>query len=355
MVTLRDVARCANVSLTAASYALNNTGTISEATRQRVLEAARKLNYYPNAFARHLRKRKTFTIGVFITSFGGQFYEDILEGIHATLLDTDYELIVCPQARVLHRMLTQHQVDGAIVFDHKVSSDVLLALASPDFPIVVMDRWLEHEHILSLLLDNALGAREVFAHLCGQGFRRMAFLAGAADSLDNAERKRAFLAEAEKRHWRVPVYIGDFTRRSGYEFGRQMLATGDLPEAVFCANDQMAIGLMEALKAGGLDVPGDIAVVGFDDILIAQYVQPSLTTVGASRLEWGAQAATQLIRFLRDGAPFEQRRIPTHLIVRASSQRVPANGHRTTCAEQLKPARPRTPRASRMSRLRYCG
>lgn len=320
MTTIRDVAKRARVSVTAASYALNNTGTISEETRQRVLKAASELNYYPNAFARHLKKRKTLTIGVFITSFGGQFYEEILEGIHQTVLDTEYELIVCPQARSLRKMLTQRQVDGAIIFDYKVKSDILLKLVSPNFPIVVMDRFLEHECILPLLLDNALGTREAFAHLYQQGFHRIAFIAGAVDSLDNTERKEAFLLEAERHGLSVPVYQGNFTRLSGYDIGRIMIRGGDLPEAVFCANDQMAIGFIEAIKEAGLHAPQDVAVVGFDDILIARYMQPSLSTVGASRQEWGAAAAAQLIRFLEEGKPFEHVRIPTHLIVRESSR-----------------------------------
>ena len=320
MTTIRDVAKRAKVSVTAVSYALNNTGTISEETRQRVLKAASELNYYPNAFARHLKKRKTLTIGVFITSFGGQFYEEILEGIHQTVLDTEYELIVCPQARSLRKMLTQRQVDGAIIFDYKVKSDILLKLVSPNFPIVVMDRFLEHECILPLLLDNALGTREAFGHLYQQGFHRIAFIAGAVDSLDNTERKEAFLLEAERHGLSVPVDQGNFTRLSGYDIGRIMIRGGDLPEAVFCANDQMAIGFIEAMKEAGLHAPQDVAVVGFDDILIARYMQPSLSTVGASRQEWGAAAATQLIRFLEEGKPFEHVRIPTHLIVRESSR-----------------------------------
>ncbi len=321
MTTIRDVAKRARVSVTAVSYALNNTGTISEETRQRVLKAASELNYYPNAFARHLKKRKTLTLGVFITSFGGQFYEEILEGIHQTVLNTEYELIVCPQARSLRKMLTQRQVDGAIIFDYKVKSDILLKLVSPSFPIVVMDRFLEHECILPLLLDNAQGVREAFDHLYAQGFRRMAFIAGAVDSLDNTERKQTFLEQAAAQGLSVPVYQGNFTRLSGYDIGRIMIRGGDLPEAVFCANDQMAIGFIEAMKEAGLRAPQDVAVVGFDDILIARYMQPSLSTVGASRQEWGAAAATQLIQFLEEGKPFEHVRIPTHLIVRESSRR----------------------------------
>ena len=123
MITIKDVAKHARVSVTSASYALNGTGTISAATRKRVLDAAAELNYHPNAFARHLKNRKTRTLGVFITRFGGSFYEDILEGIHDTVLKTDYELLVCPESRDIRKMLTHRQVDGAIIFDTKIKSE----------------------------------------------------------------------------------------------------------------------------------------------------------------------------------------------------------------------------------------
>ncbi len=321
MTTIKDVARLARVSITSASYALNNTGTISEETRKRVLEAAEKLNYHPNAFARNLKKRKTSTIGVFITRFGGSFYEEILEGIHDAVLKTDYELIVCPESRTMSKLLTQRQVDGAIVFDSKTRSDILLKLASQKFPIVVLDRYLESDYLLPLLLDNRQGTTQAFYHLYAQGARRMGFVSGAADSLDNQERMRAFLGEAEKNNVTVQRYIGNFTERSGYDAANLIIKSHDLPEAVFCANDQMAIGFIRALKEHQLGVPDDVAIVGFDDIQIARYMQPTLSTIGASRFSWGAAAATQLIDFLESKRLFQLYRIPTRLIPRESSTR----------------------------------
>lgn len=321
MTTIRDVARRAGVSITSASYALNDTGTIGAATRQRVLAAAEELNYHPNAFARHLKKKKTHTIGVFITRFGGSFYEEILEGIHDAALKTDYELLVCPESRSVRKILTQRQVDGAIVFDVKVKSDILVKLASKRFPIVVLDRYLEVDYLLPLLLDNQQGVKEAFAHLYQQGARRIAFVSGAFDSFDNTERQRAFLLEADKHDVAVQCYTGNFTEASGYEAAQHIIASGDVPEAVFCANDQMAIGFIKAMKEHHLRAPHDIAVVGFDDIQLARYMQPSLSTIGASRFSWGAAAATQLIDFLETERPFQPQRIPTQLIPRESSTR----------------------------------
>lgn len=319
MTTIKDVAKRAKVSVTSASYALNNTGTIGEATRQRVLAAAEELNYHPNAFARILKNRKTRTLGVFITRFGGSFYEEILEGIHDAILKTDYELIVCPESRAKRKILTHRQVDGAIVFDSKVKSDILIKLASKRFPIVVLDRSLEVDYLLPLLVNNQQGTKEAFEHLYAQGARRMAFVSGAADSFDNTERKKAFLRAAEKHDLSVPCYDGNFTEVSGYEVAQTLIATKALPEAVFCANDQMAIGFIKAMKEHGLKAPDDVAIVGFDDIQIAQYMQPSLSTIGASRFLWGSLAATQLIEFLENETPFRPDRIPTRLIQRESS------------------------------------
>lgn len=321
MTTLRDVARAAGVSVAAASYALNGNGTIADETRQRVLAVAEELNYHPNAFARHLKKIKTRTIGVFITRFGGSFYEEILEGIHDAVLSTDYELIVCPESRPAHRILMYRQVDGAIVFDTKISSEVIGRLAAPSFPIVVLDRASRQDFVFPLLLDNRQGVREAFHHLHRQGLRRLAFVAGAPDSLDNAERKQAFLDEARQHGLAVQLCQGNFTEASGYAAAQELLATADRAEGVFCANDQMAIGLLRAMHERGLRAPEDIAVIGFDDIQVAALMRPSLSTVGASRVAWGATAARQLIGFLEDRTPIQSQRIPTHLIARQSSCR----------------------------------
>jgi LacI family transcriptional regulator len=319
MTTIRDVAERANVSVTTASYVLNDTGNIGEATRKRVLEAAAELNYHPNAFARNLKKRKTHTIGVFISRFSGSFYEEILEGIHNVILETDYELLVCPESRSTRRILLHRQVDGAIVFDSKISDEAVLKLASSHFPIVVLDRSLQNEFILPVLLDNAQGVREAFTHLYEQGFRRLSFVTGAIDSFDSVERMDTFISEAETLNLRVPIYQGTFTEISGYEAAQTILQSDDLPDAVFCANDQMAMGFLRAMREHGLHAPADIAVVGFDDIPLSRYIQPSVSTIGTSRLEWGATAARQLIDFLEEKTPFEPKRIPTRFLPRESS------------------------------------
>lgn len=328
MTTIKDVAKHAGVSVTTASYVLNGVGNISEDTRKRVLQAARELNYHPNAFARHLKKQKTHTIGVFITRFGGSFYEEILEGIHDAVLKTDYELMVCPESRTNRRILTHRQVDGAIVFDSKIKSEVILKLASKKFPIVVLDRLLKSDYLLPLLLDNQQGTKEAFYHLYNQGARRIFYVSGALDSVDNTERKKAFLHEAEKNNLGVKCFDGNFTEISGYNAAKRIIETEDLPEAVFCANDQMAIGFIKAMREHHLKAPDDIAVVGFDDIQIARYMQPALSTIGASRFLWGSAAATQLINFLEDENTFQPRRIPTRFIQRESSTkqfiRIPA-------------------------------
>lgn len=319
MVTIKDVAKRARVSVTSVSYALNDTGSLSDETRKRVLDAAKELNYHPNAFARNLKTQKTHTIGVFITRFGGSFYEEILEGIHDAVLKTEYELIVCPESRTIRRILTQRQVDGAIVFDSKINSDIIVKLASKQFPIVVLDRYLESDFLLPLLVDNQQGAREAFYHLYNQGARRIFFISGAADSFDNKERMNAFLLEADKNDLTIQCYNGNFTEASGYEIAKQIIAAHDLPEAVFCANDQMAIGFIKAMKESNLSAPEDIAIVGFDDIQISKYMSPSLSTIGTSRFLWGSLAATQLINFLEHNQPFRSFRISTKLIERESS------------------------------------
>jgi len=319
MTTIKDVARHAGVSITSASYALNGTGTIGTATRKRVLEAAEELNYHPNAFARNLKNKKTHTIGVFITRFGGSFYEEILEGIHDAVLKTDYELLICPESRKIRKILTHRQVDGAIVFDSKITSDSLTRLAAKNFPIVTLDRHLDVDYLFSLLVDNQYGAMDAFYHLYNQGARRIIFVSGALDSLDNTERMEAFIGEGKKNNLPIQCYYGTFTEDSGYDIAKALLESGELPDAAFCANDQMAIGFIRAMKEKNLKAPDDIAIVGFDDIQVAKYMQPTLSTVGVSRFLWGSLAASHLIDFLENENSFHSYRIPTRLIQRESS------------------------------------
>jgi len=319
-VTIKDVADHAGVSVTSASYAINGKGTISEATRKRVLKAAEELNYHPNAFARNLKRQKSGTIGVFISRFGGLFYEDILDGIHAAILDTDFELIVCPESRPVNKHLTQRQVDGAIVFDSKISSKLLLKIASERLPIVVLDRNIDSPYIYPMLLDNQDGAKAIFEHLYAQGARRIYYLTGASDSFDNKERMRTFVKEAKKKGIIIQVFTGNFTQEAGYDVGKLIVRSNDLPQAIFCANDQMAIGFIKAMHECEIHVPEEVSVVGFDDIAIAQYMQPSLTTVGYSRFNWGQQAASQLINYIANGIQIQPGRIPVQLIERESSR-----------------------------------
>lgn len=321
MITIKDVAQRAGVSITTASYVLNGKGNISAATRQRVLAAAEELNYHPNAHARHLKKRTTRTIGVFISRFGGLFYEEVLDGIHNAILQTDYELIVCPETRAPSRILAHRQVDGAIVFDVKVSSDLIASLAWKRFPIVTLDRYLQADYVFPVLVDNSAGTSAVFTHLYDQGARRIAFVAGAADALDNTERQEIFLSEAANHGLSIHCYKGNFTEISGYQAAQTIIASGDLPEAIFCANDQMAIGFLQAMNEQGLRAPDDISVVGFDDIPVARYLQPPLSTVRVSRTDWGAQAVTRLIDFLEQEKPFLLERIPAEFVQRQSSSR----------------------------------
>lgn len=330
MITIKDVARRAGVSITTVSYVLNGQGNISEATRRAVLAAAEELNYHPNAHARHLKKRRTRTIGVFVGSLGGLFYEEILEGIHTAVLQTDYELIVVPEVRTPSRILCNRQVDAAIIFDVKIPDDLLAGLAWKRFPIVTFDRYMEAEHVFPLLIDNASATREVFYHLYDQGARRLAFVAGSPDSFDNAERKETFLGEADRHGLSVRCYQGYFTESSGYQIAQEIVAARELPEAVFCANDQMAVGFLKAIRERGLGAPQDVALVGFDDIPVARYLQPPLSTVHVSRTDWGAKAVAHLIDFLEREAPFPVERIPARFIARESSLIGPAAAGRSS-------------------------
>jgi LacI family transcriptional regulator len=324
MITLKEVAKLAGVGVSTVSHALNGTGTVSDETRQRIIQLAEELNYHPNGVAKRLRSKKTNTIGVFISNFGGAFYEDILQGIHLAVKQKQYELIVCPESETTHKILTHRQVDGAIVFDSTIKDDLLKRLANIDFPIVTLDRVLGVENTYPLLIDNRHGAMEVFRYFYQSGFRKIIYISGVMEAYDNMERMEAFLEEAQRHEIPVKTFIGNFTEMSGYQTAKTIISMNDLPDAVFCANDQMAIGFIKAMEEFHLKAPNDIAVVGFDDISIAKYL--NLSTVGVSRTDWGYLAALQLVNLIEDGTPFSSYKIRAKFIERATSKKENTNG-----------------------------
>ena len=322
-ITIWQVAREAGVSVATVSRALNNKGPVGEATRLRVHEVAERLRYVPHGTARSLITRTTHTIGVLLPDMHGEFFSELIRGIDVAARRRGYHLLVSgshSDRAEMEAMLrtTRGRVDGLIVMSPEVDAAALADNLSESTPVVLLNRAAAGSRFDSICVDNYGGALAMTRHLRAAGYRRIAFVRGPAGNHDAEERLRGY------RHGlgtAAEILIdGDFSEQGGYQAGRTILALEPRPDAVFAANDGMAIGVLAAVRDGGLDVPADLAVTGFDDIPIARYLSPALTTVHVSIDELGSRSLQRLLRSIDAPARRTHRRetLPATLVVRES-------------------------------------
>ena len=333
-VTIKDVAREAKVSVASVSRALNGHGGVTAETLERIREVAARLRYIPHGAARSLITRRTHTIGALLPDLYGEFFSELIRGIDLAARTHGLQLLVSSShdgaaeaAAALRAM--QGRVDGLLVMSPHADAAFLRQNLPVGLPTVLMNTVLERDDYAALSVDNAGGARLVVEHLLGTGYRRIAFIQGPAGNHDVAERERAYRdALAENVPDVAPIVLpGEFDEASGYRAGQQLAAMQPRPDAVFAANDMMAIGCMAAIREAGLRIPEDIAVAGFDDVPMARYVSPALTTAGVRIAELGKAALEQLAAQIDgngDGTPHAHVRIPAELVVRASTARAPS-------------------------------
>ncbi|CAM3816014.1 LacI family DNA-binding transcriptional regulator [Alicyclobacillus pomorum] len=328
MATMKDVAKAANVALSTVSLALRNNPRVKESTRRRVLEVARQLQYRPNGIARDLKTRRTETICILLHDLGGPFYSEIIRGVQDIATSKGYNTIASGSLGGRNgsavRLLSERRVDGVIVLAPDVDDETIVTAAGPDLPVIVLDRELTADYVYSVRVDNEQGGYQVTKHLLELGHRRIVFISGPADTLDSELRYRGYVKAMKE--FSAPEskrfdYMGGFTEEGGYVVGKVMSAQPILPDAVFASNDEMAIGLLKAFSEKGIRVPDDVAIVGFDNIRIAEYVQPPLTTVRQPMYEMGSVAAQLLFQALAGNFELQPVRLATELVVRQSSQR----------------------------------
>jgi len=339
MSTMKDVAKAANVALSTVSLALRNDPKVKEVTRRRILEVARELQYRPNGIARDLKTRRTDTICILLHDLGGPFYSELIRGVQDVATSRGYNTIASGSLGGRNgsavRLMSEHRVDGVIVLAPDVDDDIIIQSAAEDLPVVVLDRDLTADFVYSVRVDNEQGGYLVTRHLLEMGHQRIVFVSGPADTLDAELRYRGYLKAM--REFSAPEskrfdYNGQFTEQGGYTVGKVLGAQSELPDAVFASNDEMALGILRAFEEKGIRVPEDVALAGFDNIRIAQYVRPPLTTVQQPMYEMGAVAAQLLFQALGGSHVLESVQLATNLVVRQSSQR---NGHGSTAKKQI--------------------
>lgn len=325
--TIKDVAREAGVSVATVSRALNGAENVLPHTRQRILDVARELRYAPSGAARSLITRKTDTIGALLPDLHGEFFSELIRGIDQAARARGLHLLLSSShddadeaAAALRAM--NGRVDGLVVMSPHADDDFLSQHLPHNLPAVLLNSGVRQAPQPVFAVDNFGGARAMTEHLVRGGRRRIAFLGGPAANFEARERERGYRAglPAGTPPW---LLAGDFSEAGGQRAAAQLLAlpAPERPDAVFAANDIMAIGLLGALQAGGLRLPEDMALAGFDDIPVARYVSPALTTMRVPIAALGAQALDALADALdapvADG-PAAATVMPVQLVVRRS-------------------------------------
>jgi DNA-binding LacI/PurR family transcriptional regulator len=325
--TIYDVARLAGVSTATVSRALNDTGQIAAATRRSIAAAVEQLGYRPNTIARSLVTRSTQTIALLLPDITNPFYAELVSGIQEQVLAEGHTMLLCTTESDPEReesylnLLHAKQVDGALVDGLVLPPDRIARFVREGFPIVCLDRDVDSPAVPLVQVDNRLGARLATAHLLELGHTRIGHIAGAAGLGISAERVAGYrdaLAVAGVGPDPRLLAAGTFTEQGGHEATLALLEHD--VTAIFAANDLSALGAINALTGSGRRVPGDVSVVGFDDVRLAAYTSPPLTTVHQPAREI-AERATQLLLGLTAGRkPAELvQLLEPRLVVRASS------------------------------------
>ena len=337
--TIKDIARKLGISISTVSRSLRNFPEVNPETRKAVLDMAAKLDYQPNSIAMSLVKKKTNTIGIIIPSFAIYYYTTAISGIQETAARAGYNLMVCHSnesfaTEVNNVMaLTAARVDGMIVSITKETQNFehLRQVQRKGIPLVLFNRVSEELEAPSVLVDDYDGAFQAVEHLIKTGSKRIAHIAGPESLQLSRNRLNGYVDALKKYDLAVDeslIVHGDFTMDNGKQCARHLLALSQPPDAIFCVNDSAAFGAMSQIKAQGLRIPDDVAIVGFTNEPMTELVEPALTSVAQPVYELGRIAAELfLIRMVSDPKLYvpETKVLKTKLIVRSSSVKNKSN------------------------------
>jgi DNA-binding LacI/PurR family transcriptional regulator len=333
--TISDVARRAGVSIATVSRVINGTALVVPETEERIRTAIDDLHYVPRAAARGLASRRTDTLGLLLPEIGGAFFPPLLRGIEAEARAAGFDLLIHATTHIPHasapaarRSLAEHNTDGLIVFTQSIESAELSRLHRIRFPVVLLYQTAPASlDIPAVLIENRTGARQVVQHLIeAHGCRRIAFLQGPPGNEDSGQRQAGYGEALEANG--IPldsalVGVGGFNEEEAHATIQQWLTQGAKFDAVFAGDDDAAAGVLSALRHARKRVPQDIKVVGFDDLPVARFLSPPLTTVRAPIETVGREAVRLLIRLIRGQRAQRVNLMPTELVVRESCGCVP--------------------------------
>lgn len=326
-VTIKEVAKEAGVSISTVSNALNDVDVLNPETKAHVLEVARRLHYIPNLNGRSLKSGATGVIGMFGTHMGGYYMGALGDTISKECAAAGYELnvLVTGKIRSVMSNLLGRRVDGAIIVDSVLEEEEAEMLKEAELPIVYLNREIAGPYQSSVCFDSYEAGRMAADYLLYKGMTDLGFIAGNGN-YDSEERSRGFFSVLKERGivFRRELLIqGGFLKDISYRNTRNFLKQigsdkSKLPQAIFAANDQSAIGCMDALIQAGLRIPEDIGIIGCDDIEMDSYLQPPLTSIRTNFEEQGIQAAQALISMLKGEKQGRLHKLDCRLIPRGS-------------------------------------
>lgn len=340
MITIRDVAQRARVSVATAARALGGYGYVSIVTRRRVLRAASALDYHPNAIARSMIKGQTHTLAVVVSDNANPFFAAVVRGVEDTVLADGYAIVLCnadenpAKESIYLRMIREKRVDGLILSPSGGPVKLLTSLVRHETPVVLIDRRLDGVDADAVLVDNRAGARAAVEHLIALGHTRIGIISGPQRVFTASERLAGYMTTLRAAGIPVdePLILeGNFKAESGYDLAGRLVDSSRPPTALFVANNLMTLGALLRLKELGVNIPRDIAVVGFDDMPWAPILTPPLTAVAQPSYEFGTAAAHLLMQRLQapKAAPPQTIVFQPKLVVRESCGASLAPGART--------------------------
>jgi len=321
VVTIKDVAREAGVSVGTASQALRDSPVVRETTRRRVLAVSKRLRYQPSALARGLVTRRTHTVGLLISDISNPFFVRAVRAVEDVAQENGYNVILCntdedpTKEKCYLRVLVEKRVDGIILATTAGSLQAVRDVRWRRIPLVLFDRELPHVSIDTVKVDSVLGGRLATEHLLGLGHRRIAIIHGPVVRSTGAERLRGYLLALRAAGLRPePALIreGNFKQDSGREMTRKLLELSPRPTALFCTNNLMTVGAMQTLHERGVRIPTDLSLVGYDDMEWWTLTHPPLTTVGQPVYDLGREA----MRLLLAQIEANSRRRPQRVILK---------------------------------------
>jgi LacI family transcriptional regulator len=319
-VTIKDIARHAGVSHSTVSRALGGSPLISATTARRVRESAAALGYRPSAAARSLKTNRSGVIGAIVSSMDDPFFSEILQGIEEGVQAESYSLFVAASQRDASReqnivqAMVEHRVDGIIICSTSFGAQQGRLLRTYGCPIVVINNQAVEDYLYSICHDDIDGSRQVTRHLVELGHRQIAYLGNAQSGRTTMDRLAGYKQEMEAHGLYIPegyiFHAPGGQPPQGRESVAHFLHLPDRPTALVCFNDMLAIGVIQCLQQAGLDVPRDLSVAGFDNIVFSAYTYPTLTTFDQPKRSLGTEAARMVLNLIKSSPDDEVARQP---------------------------------------------